>query len=91
MGDSNTRCSASVSSTAPRLEPRWPPVSATAGDDEVADLAGEFVEFAVGQIAEVVGFVQALEVHLGSRRYLRAMSAARSCPGSRLRHRTLAR
>ena len=29
-GESNTRCSASVSSTAPRLEPRWPLFSATA-------------------------------------------------------------
>ena len=43
MGESNTRCRASVSSTAPRLDPRWPPVSATACDDEVADLAASSV------------------------------------------------
>src|ERR1700722_5067412 len=28
-GESNTRCNASVSSTTPRLGPRWPPVAAT--------------------------------------------------------------
>ena len=37
-GESNTRCSARVSSTAPRLGPRWPRGARHRGDQELADL-----------------------------------------------------
>ena len=47
-GESKTRCRASVSSTAPRFEPRCPPVSETA-HDELADLGGEFVQLGEAQ------------------------------------------
>ena len=43
-GESKTRCRARVSSTAPRLEPRCPLLSATDGHDEVADLPGQLLE-----------------------------------------------
>jgi hypothetical protein len=42
-GDSSSRCRAIVSSTTPRLLPRWPPSSRRC-DDRLADLGGEPVE-----------------------------------------------
>ena len=35
------------------------------GDDEVADLAGEFVELRVGEIAQIGGLTNTLQVHAG--------------------------
>jgi hypothetical protein len=62
-GDSNTRCRASDSSTAPRFDPEVPGVPRDRFDDEVADLAGEFVHVGVAELPQVGGFADVGESH----------------------------
>ena len=83
-GESNTRCRARVSSTAPRFDPRWPwPAVSTESTISVPELAGQLLELGRGQRPQVGGAGDRVEQH-GQRRFRTdvGQATASAAPGS---------
>jgi len=60
-GRSSTECSATASSQAPRLAPKWPPISPTGVDDVLADLLRHLRQLLVGESVEVLRLFDPLQ------------------------------